>query len=192
MPNYCTECGTKVTHSMKYCPDCGKKISKKSQNKSKKKEPIKNKNESSKNKTKSANKKTNSKKKKSSKNNKRKISHKLRLGLVLSVMGVLLVFICFTIVIPNMSSNVVINNTGLLKIEPNSIEELTNDDIASKEGYFCRIISDNGIYYIKQSEIKSLNGLNKAFLAKIMLKQLSNGQEIYVIYEVYDLEGNKL
>lgn len=192
MPNYCTECGTKVTPSMKYCPECGKKISKKSQNKSKKKEPNKNKNESSKNKTKSTNKKTNSKKKKSTKNNKRKIRHKLRLGLVLLVIGVLLVFICFTIVIPNMSSNEVVNNTGLLKIESNSIEELTNDDIASKEGYFCRIISDNGIYYIKQSEIKSLNGLDKPFLAKIMLKQLSNGQEIYVIYEVYDLEGNKL
>lgn len=196
MPKYCTECGTKVTPSMKYCPECGKKISKSKNNS--KKESNKNKDDSTKNKTKSVNKKTNSKKpsskkKKRGKKKKQKINLKLIVGLCISLIGILLLVLCITVVIPSTTnSDVLINNTGLLKVNPVSIEELTEEDIASKEGYFCRIKSNNGIYYIKESEIKSLNGLDKSFLAKIRLKQLSNGQEIYVIYEVYDLEGNKL
>lgn len=196
MAKYCTECGTKVTPSMKYCPECGKKISKKSQNNSK--ENNKNTENSTKKKAKHTNKKTNSKKtsskkKKTSKKKKQKTNRKLIIGLSFSLFGILLLVLCIAVIIPSTTnSDILINNTGLLKIDPNSIEELTEDDIASKEGYFCRIKSDNGVFYIKKSEIKSLNGLDKSFLAKIRLKELSNNQEIYVISEVYDLNGNKL
>ena len=190
MAKYCTECGTKVTPSMKYCPECGKKISKKSQNKSKKEDSSKKTNSINK---KSKSKKTSSKKKKGSRKKKQKTNRKLIFGFSFLLIGILLLVLCVTVIIPTtINSDNVINDTGLIKINPNSIEELTEDDIASKEGYFCRIKSDNGIYYIKESEIKSLNGLDKSFLAKIQLKKLPNGTDIYIIFEVYDLNGNML
>lgn len=127
MAKYCTECGTKVTPSMKYCPECGKKISKKSQNNSKK-ENNKNTENSTKKKAKHTNKKTNSKKtsskkKKTSKKKKQKTSRKLIMGLSFSLIGILLLVLCIAVIIPSTTnSDILINNTGLLKIDPNSIE----------------------------------------------------------------------
>ncbi len=198
MAKYCTECGTKVTPSMKYCPECGKKISKRSKSKSKDENSSKDK-ESAKKKTKSASKKSSSKKssskrkskKKQSKKGNSRFSRKLVLGLTLFLIGFLLLALYFTVLLPD-DSRGLIDENGLIKISPESILELTNNDVASKEGYFCSIKSGNEIYYIKESEIKSLNGLDKPFLAKVKLKKLDNNQEIYAIVEVYDLDGNKL